>query len=99
VICLIDTPGAYPANRSRRRRGQAQVIAESMFVMSRFEKQPIILRCDRKGGFSGALGHSALGDRVAVMQHAYYSVISPEGCRRYFVEGATEARTQGRRRH
>jgi acetyl-CoA carboxylase carboxyl transferase subunit alpha len=58
VICMIDTPGAYPGIGAEE-RGQAQVIAE--------------------GGSGGALG-IGVGDRVAVLQYAYYSVISPEGC-------------------
>ena len=77
VICLIDTPGAYPGIGAEE-RGQAQVIAENMYEMSRLET-PIICIVIGEGGSGGALG-IGVGDRVGIMQHAYYSVISPEGC-------------------
>ncbi len=77
VICFIDTPGAYPGIGAEE-RGQAQVIAENMFEMSRLET-PIICIVIGEGGSGGALG-IGVGDRVAILQHAYYSVISPEGC-------------------
>ncbi len=77
IICLIDTPGAYPGIGAEE-RGQAQVIAESMLDMSRLPT-PIICVVIGEGGSGGALG-IGVGDRVAVLQFAYYSVISPEGC-------------------
>jgi acetyl-CoA carboxylase carboxyl transferase subunit alpha len=77
IICLIDTPGAYPGIGAEE-RGQAQVIAESMLEMSRLET-PIICVVIGEGGSGGALG-IGVGDRVAVLEFAYYSVISPEGC-------------------
>src|ERR1700754_4762069 len=77
IICLIDTPGAYPGIGAEE-RGQAQVIAESMLEMSRLPT-PIICVVIGEGGSGGALG-IGIGDRVAVLQFAYYSVISPEGC-------------------
>ncbi|MDV6031770.1 MAG: acetyl-CoA carboxylase carboxyltransferase subunit alpha [Phycisphaera sp. RhM] len=77
LVCFIDTPGAYPGIGAEE-RGQAQVIAESMFKMSQL-KTPIICIVIGEGGSGGALG-IGVGDRIAVMQHAYYSVISPEGC-------------------
>ncbi|MCG8653029.1 MAG: acetyl-CoA carboxylase carboxyltransferase subunit alpha [Pirellulales bacterium] len=77
LICFIDTPGAYPGIGAEE-RGQAQVIAESMFKMSRL-RTPVICLVIGEGGSGGALG-IGVGDRVAVLQHAYYSVISPEGC-------------------
>lgn len=77
VICFIDTPGAYPGIGAEE-RGQAWVIAESMFEMSRLET-PIVCVVIGEGGSGGALG-IGVGDRVAVLEHAYYSVISPEGC-------------------
>lgn len=77
VICLIDTPGAYPGVGAEE-RGQAQVIAESMFLMSQLPT-PIICVVIGEGGSGGALG-IGVGDKVAVLEHAYYSVISPEGC-------------------
>lgn len=77
LICFIDTPGAYPGIGAEE-RGQAQVIAESMFMMSRL-KTPVICVVIGEGGSGGALG-IGVGDRVAMLQHSYYSVISPEGC-------------------
>ena len=77
VICLIDTPGAYPGVGAEE-RGQAQVIAENMFEMSRL-KTPIICIVIGEGGSGGALG-IGVGDRVAILEYSYYSVISPEGC-------------------
>ena len=77
VICLIDTPGAYPGIGAEE-RGQAQVIAESMFQMSQLQT-PIVCAVIGEGGSGGALG-IGVGDRVAVLEFAYYSVISPEGC-------------------
>lgn len=77
IICLIDTPGAYPGIGAEE-RGQAQVIAESMLLMSKLPT-PIVCVVIGEGGSGGALG-IGVGDRVAVLEHAYYSVISPEGC-------------------
>ena len=77
IICLIDTPGAYPGIGAEE-RGQAQVIAESMFAMSQLPT-PIICVVIGEGGSGGALG-IGVGDQVAVLEFAYYSVISPEGC-------------------
>lgn len=77
IVCFIDTPGAYPGVGAEE-RGQAQVIAESMFQMSQL-KTPIICIVIGEGGSGGALG-IGVGDRIAVLQYAYYSVISPEGC-------------------
>jgi acetyl-CoA carboxylase carboxyl transferase subunit alpha len=77
VICLIDTPGAYPGVGAEE-RGQAQVIAESMFLMATLPV-PIVCVVIGEGGSGGALG-IGVGDRVAMLEHAYYSVISPEGC-------------------
>jgi len=77
VICLIDTGGAYPGVGAEE-RGQAQVIANSMFEMSRLPT-PIICVVIGEGGSGGALG-IGVGDRVSMLEHAYYSVISPEGC-------------------
>jgi len=77
VICLIDTPGAYPGIGAEE-RGISQSIAESMFLMSQLPT-PIICVVIGEGGSGGALG-IGVGDKVAVMEHAYYSVIPPEGC-------------------
>ena len=77
VICFIDTPGAYPGIASEE-RGVAEAIAQSMFEMS-ILPTPIICVVIGEGGSGGALG-IGVGDRVAMLQYAYYSVISPEGC-------------------
>jgi acetyl-CoA carboxylase carboxyl transferase subunit alpha len=77
IICFIDTPGAYPGVGAEE-RGQAQVIAESMFLMSSL-KTPIICVVIGEGGSGGALG-IGVGDKIAMLQYAWYSVISPEGC-------------------
>ena len=88
VICLIDTPGAYPGIGAEE-RGQAQVIAENMYEMSRL-RTPIICIVIGEGGSGGALG-IGVGDRVAILEHAYYSVISPEGCAGILWKGAEHA--------
>lgn len=77
VICLIDTPGAYPGIGAEE-RGQAQLIATNILEMSRLPT-PVLCVVIGEGGSGGALG-IGVGDRVAMLEHAYYSVISPEGC-------------------
>ena len=77
IICLIDTPGAYPGIGAEE-RGQAYNIAVNLRDMSTLEV-PIVCVVIGEGGSGGALG-IGIGDHVAVLQNAYYSVISPEGC-------------------
>jgi acetyl-CoA carboxylase carboxyl transferase subunit alpha len=77
IVCLIDTPGAFPGIGAEE-RGQAQLIATSILEMSRLAT-PVICVVIGEGGSGGALG-IGVGDRVAMLEHAYYSVISPEGC-------------------
>lgn len=77
IVCLIDTPGAYPGIGAEE-RGQAQLIATNLLEMSRLET-PIVCIVIGEGGSGGALG-IGIGDRVSMLEHAYYSVISPEGC-------------------
>jgi acetyl-CoA carboxylase carboxyl transferase subunit alpha len=77
IICLIDTPGAYPGIGAEE-RGQAQLIATNLLEMSRLPT-PVICVVLGEGGSGGALG-VGIGDRVSMLEHAYYSVISPEGC-------------------
>jgi len=77
VVCLIDTAGAYPGIGAEE-RGIAQAIAYNLQVMPTL-RTPIICIVIGEGGSGGALG-IGVGDRVAVLEHAYYSVISPEGC-------------------
>jgi acetyl-CoA carboxylase carboxyl transferase subunit alpha len=77
VVTLVDTPGAYPGLGAEQ-RGQAEAIAVNMLEMSRL-RTPIVSVVIGEGGSGGALG-IAVADRVAMLQHAWYSVISPEGC-------------------
>ena len=77
IVCLIDTPGAYPGVGAEE-RGQAYNIAVNLRDMSTLEV-PIICVVIGEGGSGGALG-IGIGDHIAVLQNAYYSVISPEGC-------------------
>jgi acetyl-CoA carboxylase carboxyl transferase subunit alpha len=87
VVCLIDTPGAYPGIGAEE-RGQAQLIATSILEMTRIPT-PIVCVVIGEGGSGGALG-IGVGDRVSMLQHAYYSVISPEGCAGILWKVATE---------
>jgi acetyl-CoA carboxylase carboxyl transferase subunit alpha len=77
IVTLIDTPGAYPGLGAEE-RGQALAIAENLKLMASL-KVPIVSVVIGEGGSGGAL---ALGvsDRILMLQHAIYSVISPEGC-------------------
>jgi acetyl-CoA carboxylase carboxyl transferase subunit alpha len=77
IITFIDTPGAYPGIGAEE-RGQSEAIARNLLVMSRL-KVPIMSVVIGEGGSGGAL---ALGvsDRVMMLEHSVYSVISPEGC-------------------
>lgn len=77
VVIFIDTPGAYPGIGAEE-RGQAQAIATNLREMTHI-KTPIIATVIGEGGSGGALG-IAVADRVCVLENAYYSVISPEGC-------------------
>ncbi len=87
IICLIDTPGAYPGIGAEE-RGQAQLIAANLLEMSRIPT-PIVCVVIGEGGSGGALG-IGIGDRVNLLEHAYYSVISPEGCAGILWKTATE---------
>ena len=77
IVTLVDTAGAYPGIGAEE-RGQAEAIAMNLREMSRL-RVPIISLIIGEGGSGGALG-IAVADRVAMMQYAWYSVISPEGC-------------------
>jgi acetyl-CoA carboxylase carboxyl transferase subunit alpha len=77
IVSLIDTPGAYPGIGAEE-RGQAQLIATNLLEMSQLAT-PVIVVVIGEGGSGGALG-IGVGDRVSMLEHAYYSVISPEGC-------------------
>ena len=77
VISFIDTPGAYPGIDAEE-RGQAEAIAFNLMEMARLPV-PIIVVVTGEGGSGGALG-LGVGDRILMLEHAVYSVISPEGC-------------------
>jgi len=77
IVSFIDTPGAYPGVGAEE-RGQAEAIAVNLREMVSL-KVPIICIVIGEGGSGGALG-IGVGDRILILQNAYYSVISPEGC-------------------
>ncbi len=77
VVCLVDTQGAYPGIGSEE-RGISQAIAVNLMEMSRLQT-PIVCAVIGEGGSGGALG-IGVADRVAMFEHSFYSVISPEGC-------------------
>ena len=77
IICFVDTPGAYPGIGAEE-RGQAEAIAYNLREMSQLTV-PIVVIVIGEGGSGGALG-IGVGDYIMVMNYAYYSVISPEGC-------------------
>jgi len=77
VVCFIDTPGAYPGIGSEE-RGIGEAIAFNLREMSRLEV-PVVSAVIGEGMSGGALG-IGLTDRILMMEHSIYSVISPEGC-------------------
>ncbi|MBT8298344.1 MAG: acetyl-CoA carboxylase carboxyltransferase subunit alpha [Maribacter sp.] len=77
VVCLIDTPGAYPGIEAEE-RGQGEAIARNILEMTRL-KVPIIVTIIGEGASGGALG-IGVGDRVLMLENTWYSVISPESC-------------------
>jgi acetyl-CoA carboxylase carboxyl transferase subunit alpha len=77
VIVLVDTPGAYPGLGAEE-RGQGEAIARNLFEMSHLPV-PIVVAIIGEGASGGALG-IGMGDRILMMENAWYSVISPEGC-------------------
>ena len=77
IFTFIDTPGAYPG-RGAEERGQAEAIAINLREMARLSA-PIIVTVTGEGGSGGALAIS-VGDRINMLEHSIYSVISPEGC-------------------
>jgi len=88
VVTLIDTPGAYPGIGAEE-RGQAQSIAVNLMEMSRL-RTPIVAVVTGEGGSGGALG-LGVADRVAMMEFAWYSVISPEACSAILFKGSEGA--------
>lgn len=77
IVTLIDTPGAYPGLEAEE-RGQGEAIARNLLEMSRL-KVPVICIIIGEGASGGALG-IGVGDRVIMLENAWYSVISPENC-------------------
>ena len=88
IISFIDTPGAYPGITAEE-RGQAAVIAENLMAMSQI-RTPIVGVVIGEGGSGGALG-IGIGDRLAMLEFTYYSVISPEGCASILWKGSEHA--------
>ena len=88
IISFIDTPGAYPGITAEE-RGQASVIAENLMAMSQI-RTPIVGVVIGEGGSGGALG-IGIGDRLAMLEFTYYSVISPEGCASILWKGSEHA--------
>jgi acetyl-CoA carboxylase carboxyl transferase subunit alpha len=77
VICLIDTPGAYPGLEAEE-RGQGEAIARNIYEMIRLQV-PVIIVIIGEGASGGALG-IGVGDKVLMMENTWYTVISPESC-------------------
>lgn len=77
LICLIDTPGAYPGIGAEE-RGQSEAIARNLYAMATL-RTPIICTVIGEGGSGGALA-IGVGDRLIMLEYSTYAVISPEGC-------------------
>jgi len=88
ILTFIDTPGAYPGIGAEE-RGQAEAIARNLLVMSRLAV-PIVSVVIGEGGSGGALA-LGIADRVLMLEHAIYSVISPEGCAAILWDDPTKA--------
>lgn len=88
IICLIDTPGAYPGIGAEE-RGQSEAIARNLFEMTTL-KTPIICTVIGEGGSGGALA-IGVGDRLLMLEYSTYAVISPEGCASILWKSADKA--------
>jgi acetyl-CoA carboxylase carboxyl transferase subunit alpha len=88
IVSFVDTMGAYPGVEAEE-RGQAEAIAYNLREMARL-RTPIIVTVTGEGGSGGALA-IAIGDRVNMLEHAIYSVISPEGCASILFRDASRA--------
>ncbi len=88
IISFIDTPGAYPGITAEE-RGQAAIIAENLQAMGQI-RTPIVCVVIGEGGSGGALG-IGIGDRLAMLEFTYYSVITPEGCASILWKGSEHA--------
>ncbi len=87
IVCLVDTPGAYPGIGAEE-RGIAEAIAHNLMQMFRL-RTPIVAVVIGEGGSGGALG-IGIADRVALLQYSYYSVASPEACSAILWKSAAE---------
>jgi acetyl-CoA carboxylase carboxyl transferase subunit alpha len=88
ILTFVDTPGAYPGIDAEE-RGQAEAIAYNLREMASL-RTPIVVTVTGEGGSGGALA-IAIGDRVNMLEHAVYSVISPEGCASILFRDASRA--------
>ena len=88
ILTFVDTPGAYPGIDAEE-RGQAEAIAFNLREMAAL-RTPIIVTVTGEGGSGGALA-IAVGDRVNMLEHSVYSVISPEGCASILFRDASRA--------
>jgi acetyl-CoA carboxylase carboxyl transferase subunit alpha len=88
ILTFVDTPGAYPGIDAEE-RGQAEAIAFSLREMAAL-RTPVVVTVTGEGGSGGALA-IAIGDRVNMLEHAVYSVISPEGCASILFRDASRA--------
>jgi len=87
ILCLIDTPGAYPGVDAEA-RGQAEAIAYNLRELARLPT-PIVVTVTGEGGSGGALA-IAIGDKINMLENSFYSVISPEGCASIMWRDATQ---------
>ncbi len=88
VFTFVDTPGAYPGIDAEE-RGQSEAIGHNLFAMAQLAV-PIVATIIGEGGSGGALA-IAVGDRLLMLQHSTYSVISPEGCASILWKSAARA--------
>src|SRR5512134_2605633 len=88
IFCFVDTPGAYPGLDAEE-RGQGEAIARNLREMATL-RTPVIVTVTGEGGSGGALA-IAVGDRVNMLEHAIYSVISAEGCAAILFRDASRA--------
>jgi acetyl-CoA carboxylase carboxyl transferase subunit alpha len=93
LFCFIDTPGAYPG-RGAEERGQAEAIAVNLREMARL-RIPVVVTVTGEGGSGGALA-IGVGDRINMLEHSIYSVISPEGCAAILWSDASRAQEAAR---
>ena len=77
VVCMIDTPGAYPGIEAEE-KGQAEAIARNLYEMFNLKTQIIVIVIG-EGASGGALG-IGIGDKIMMLENTWYSVISPESC-------------------